>query len=137
MFLKTLNVQEKKAFLELAHVVAVSNGIINEVENKMIEAYAEEMGIGVHIEDLDGLTLESIIPVFTNEETRRIAFVEAIAIALSDGDYELAEQETIDNIRKLFGFSVDYYEAAKAWIKQSIELYQEGQNLIYGSRVSL
>ena len=45
MFLNRLNENEKMAFLELAHYVAISDGEIANEEKKIIKLYAKEMDI--------------------------------------------------------------------------------------------
>lgn len=135
MFLNELNVLEKKAFLELAHLVAISNGELADEESSLLEAYEKEMEIGLNIEDLENLSLEEIVPMFSSEHSKRIAFIESIALALADGEYQ--EADLINKIREAFGFSKEYYESVKKWIASFNSIYAQGMELKNGSTVSL
>jgi tellurite resistance protein len=130
MFLHLLNGEEKKAFIELAHLIANSNGIISEEEQQMIDTYDREMGIDIKVEDLEEMSLEAIIPVFASETSRKVSFIEAIAIAFSDGVYDDEQKHMINQMREAFGFSVAYYEQVKAWLQVFNKLYVQGLELV-------
>jgi len=129
MFLHQLNNSERKAFIELAHLVANASGIINDQERQMIDTYSREMEISIKVEDVEELSLEHIIAKFESEASKKVSFIEAIAIAYADGVYEEEEKQVINRIREAYGFSQEYYEDVKAWLISFNEIYLKGLEL--------
>ncbi|WP_088034778.1 hypothetical protein [Evansella clarkii] len=130
MFLQELNAEEKVAFLELAHLVAISNGIIDENERKMLETYDREMGVNYKIEDLKELTLQEIVQVFKSERIKRIVFLEAIAVAFADGVYQEEQKNLIQEIKEALAISDDEYEQFKGWVIKVNSLYSQANELV-------
>lgn len=130
MFLQELNAEEKVAFLELAHLVAISNGIIDENERKMLETYDREMGVNYKIEDLKELTLQEIVQVFKSERIKRIVFLEAIAVAFADGVYQEEQKNLIQEIKEALAISDDEYEQFKGWVIKVNSLYTQANELV-------
>ncbi|WP_078596282.1 hypothetical protein [Evansella clarkii] len=130
MFLQELNAEEKVAFLELAHLVAISNGIIDENEQKMLETYDREMGVNYKIEDLKELTLQEIVQVFKSERIKRIVFLEAIAVAFADGIYQEEQKNLIQEIKEALAISDDEYEQFKGWVIKVNSLYSQANELV-------
>ncbi|WP_043930972.1 TerB family tellurite resistance protein [Bacillus sp. EB01] len=137
MFLNELTAEEKQTFLELAHLIANSNGIIDEAEQQLLHAYEQEMGVEVASFDFKRLTLKEMIPAFSSETSRRITFVEAIAIAFVDGDYDDGQKQMINELREAFGFTVEFYENVKAWLVEFNNVYRKGYELTRGTVVSM
>lgn len=137
MFLAELSILEKKAFLELAHLIANANGDFDEREKALIDEFEKELGIGLEVEDIEGLPLEQVVQVFESETSKRIAFIEGIAVAFADGIYHEEQQTMIKEIRDAFGFSEEYYESVKQWIHQFGELYNKGIELKDGTSLSV
>jgi tellurite resistance protein len=130
MFLQVLKNQEKEAFLELAHLVANANGVVDEREKKVIEQYDIEMGLNVKVEELQELTLDQIVEAFTNEESKKVAFLEAIALAFADQIYHEEQKKMINELREAFGFSQEYYQEVKQWIIDFNKIYAKGTSLV-------
>jgi tellurite resistance protein len=130
MFLHELNKEEKAAFLELAHLVAISNGIIDENEQKMLDTYEREMGLNFKIQNLEDLSLEGIIPAFKSEKSKKIVFLEAIAIAFADGIYDEDEKKLLQELKIEFGISKEEYEEFKGWITKVNSLYAQAAELV-------
>ena len=130
MFLHQLHDREKTAFIELAHLVANASGIMNDLERQMIDTYDREMGIDLQIEDVREQSLDIIIAKFESEISRKIAFIEAIAIAFVDGTYDEAEKKVISQLREAYGFSQEYYEEVKAWLVDFNKMYVKGLELV-------
>jgi tellurite resistance protein len=130
MFLQELTTEEKVAFLELAHIIANSNGIIDESEQKMLDSYDLEMGLDLKIEDLNELSLSTIVPIFKSERTKRIVFLEAIAIAFADGIYDEEQKNLIQELKIAFNISDEDYQEFKGWIIKVNSLYAQADELV-------
>lgn len=129
MFLHRLNDAEKKAFIELAHLIANANGIMDEMEREMIHVYGREMGMEIQIEDLKSRSMNDIVTTFESDASRKVSFIEAIAIAFADGVYDADEMRLIDEMREAYGFTKEYYEEVKAWLKSFNQVYVRGLEL--------
>jgi len=136
MFLQDLIEDEKAAFLELAHQVAQADGILSEAEDALIAAFAREMDIPAHALVPSGERAEKDIgeltAVFRSETSRKIAFMELLALTLSDNDYSPEEKTLLNKIRIGFGFDETHNEKCKAWVRKINEVYREGRTLVYG-----
>ena len=130
MFLNELNQDEKVAFMELAHLIANSNGILHENEKKMLDTYDREMSLDLQISDLEELSLEKIVPIFGSKRVKRIVFLEAIAVAFSDGVYHEEQKNLIEELKIAFQFSDEEYEEFRGWIIKMNALYAQANELI-------
>ncbi|WP_064093129.1 hypothetical protein [Rossellomorea aquimaris] len=130
MFLQELNTEEKVAFLELAHLVANSNGIIDEKEQKMLDTYDYEMGLDLKMQDLNDLSISEIVPVFRSTRVKRIVFLEALAVAFADGIYHEEQKSLIQELKVSFEISDEEYESFKGWIIKVNSLYVQADELV-------
>lgn len=130
MFLQELNKDEQKSFLELAYLVARSNGVVDETEKKMLDTYKQEMEITIDLENIQVRDLEEILPVFKEQKIKRIVFLEAIAIAFADGIYHEEQKQLISRLKDGFEISQEEYEEFKGWIIKINSLYTQAVELI-------
>lgn len=114
MFLATLNKNEKEQFLSLAVAVIKADGVVEEAEKEMLNAYATEMQV-----NLSNITIkddvENVISSLANsstETTQRAIFVELLALAFADGDYAAEEKEVVQKVAQGFGLKADFIERA-------------------------
>ena len=132
MFLHELNGEEKVAFMELAHLVAKSNGIVDEKEKRMLHTYSQEMGLNISPTDLNQWSLEKITAFFESERIKRIVFLEAIAVAFADGVYHEEQKSLIGELKEALSINDGDYEEFKAWIIKVTFLYTQADELIGG-----
>ena len=87
MFLRQLNDNQKTLFLNLAKEAAKSNGIVNNNEKRLIEAYADEMGINSDV--TSSLSVEKICldlkDISSKKELNQMCF-EIASLLLGDMD---------------------------------------------------
>ena len=104
MYLSKLDSNEKKSFLNLAAIVAESNGIVEESEQFMLDMYCAEMQINGEIEDK---TFEENIEALKNSsaEAKNIIVFELIGLCLTDGGYDDEEKDNIRQIAEELGVS--------------------------------
>ncbi|HJV44782.1 MAG TPA: hypothetical protein VJ824_03550 [Bacillota bacterium] len=120
MFLTELLFSEKIAFFELASLIASIDGNLSIKEDLILEEYRREMDLEDYtIEDMD---LEDILHEFKSERSKNIALVEILHLIFSDGVFHDQERESVQLIKKYFGFNPNQYESFKDWIGSIKEL---------------
>ena len=66
MYLLELETDERKLFIELAHIIANSDGVLVEEEEEMLEKFRDEMNLS-HLEyEFQNLGLDKILEGFKN-----------------------------------------------------------------------
>jgi tellurite resistance protein len=130
MFLNQLTEKEQVAFIELAHLVAVADGIMSEQEQELIQLYKQEAALSDDYQIQD-LPLEEILKAFESETSKNIALLEVLAVIFSDGTYSDDERQIVKLIKQSFGFTPEKYETYKAWIRKINDVYAEGVQLIH------
>lgn len=132
MYLKYLDSEERKYFLELAQLIAQSNGFIDEKEEAMLEYFRDEMSLSHSEYELKQMSLDDILQYELDEKTKRIFFLEGLAIAFADGIYHKEQEEIIVRLKKKYGFSQELYEQFKEKIITINKVYGEVDSLIHG-----
>ncbi len=129
MFLRSLNQQQKEAFLELAHLVAKSDGNICKHETRILDEYKVEMSLSEHYE-LREITIEEILSHYSDYQSRNIVFLEILSLASIDGNYDEMEQSVIATLIEHFNFDEQKYMEYKTWIEDYRSIYVRGQVLL-------
>ncbi|MBO4346731.1 MAG: hypothetical protein J5840_03735 [Lachnospiraceae bacterium] len=130
MYLSKLDLNEKKSFLNLAAILAESNGIVEESEKFMLDMYCAEMQIEGELEDK---SFEENIEALrsSSPEAKNIIVFELIGLCLTDGGYDDDEKDNMKQIATELGVSADklaelekdmadYYELVK---KMSVHVF--------------
>lgn len=127
MFLKQLNLKEKKAFLQLAYVVANVDGI-GDKEKEMIRLYCQEM----EIEDIGykDKKIGKILKNFKDKKSQKIVLMEIFGLIYSDEIYTQKEKKLIKQINKVFNFSQVEMDLCKEWAKSMLTLANQGELII-------
>jgi tellurite resistance protein len=117
MFLNSLKPKEKDNFLKLAVAIIKADGIVEESEKRVLSAYANEMQVPVCSLDEQGDTAKIIEEVAKTStvQTKRIFFLELMALAFADGNYAVEEKALIQQL-------ADAFEFDKAFIEHAINL---------------
>ncbi len=120
MFLAELQPEEKKAFIELAYLIAKIDGKYSVFESKTIKEYQKEL----EIEDytIRGISIENILEEFKNERSKNIVLTELLRLIYSDGVFHDQERESVSIIKKHFGFNPNDYDSFKDWVLKIKEL---------------
>ncbi|MDB5098532.1 MAG: Tellurite resistance protein TerB [Cyanobacteria bacterium RYN_339] len=128
MYLDLLEDFEKIAFSRLAFKMIAFTGI-DEHEEKLYYAALAEMGIGEP--DLDEeVDIHVECEAFRSEDSRRIAMVELMLLALADGDLGEDEQSLLDEIIGAFGFDSATLEQAWTWVYGWYQTFRTGKDFI-------
>lgn len=131
MFLNSLNPTEKDNFMKLAVAVIKADGVVEESEKQILSAYANEMLIPACNLD-EQCDTDSIIKEFamtSTPQTKRIIFLELLALAFADGNYATEEKALVQQL-------ADAFEFDRAFIEQAINL-EDAHVAAYMSLVNL
>lgn len=131
MFLNSLNPTEKDNFMKLAVAVIKADGVVEESEKQILSAYANEMQIPVCNLD-EQCDADNIIKEFamtSTPQTKRIVFLELLALAFADGNYAAEEKVLVQQL-------ADAFEFDRAFIEQAINL-EDAYVAAYMSLVNL
>lgn len=103
--------------MKLAVAVIKADGVVEESEKQILSAYANEMQIPVCNLDKQ-CDADSIIKEFavtSTLQTKRIIFLELLALAFADGNYAAEEKALVQQL-------TDAFEFDRAFIEQAINL---------------
>lgn len=132
MFLNSLNHPEKVNFMSLAVALIKANGVVEESEKQILTAYANEMQIPVC--DLDEqCNVYHIIKEFSINstlQTKRIVFLELLALAFADGNYAAEEKSLIQQLADAFEFDRSFIEQAINLEDAYVAAYMSLVNLV-------
>lgn len=117
MFLNSLNPTEKDNFMKLAVAVIKADGVVEESEKQILSAYANEMQIPVCDlnEQSDADNIIKVFAINSTLQTKRIVFLELLALAFADGSYAAEEKALVQQLANAFEFD-------RAFIEQAINL---------------
>jgi len=130
MFLNILKKNEKVAFLELAHNIARSNGNFSNKQKEIISTYCFEMQINDIAYAANKFDLKETLNKFTTNKSKKIAFLEIMALIYSDNIVHKEEQKIIDIMLELFGFSQVLANIYLEWTKTILAVSEQGKLLI-------
>ncbi|MBW7477573.1 TerB family tellurite resistance protein [Paenibacillus oenotherae] len=132
MFLHFLQKKEhKEAFLEIAHLVAKADGFVHRKEQGYLRAYRDEMKMPESDYEFTGeRELADIIGDLKEDQVKNIFFAEILLLTFADGDYNDAEKQITQEMKRLFGFTDETYGVFKDWVIRMDKLKIEGMRLI-------
>ncbi|WP_462413134.1 hypothetical protein [Neobacillus sp. Marseille-QA0830] len=120
MFLAELQLEEKKAFLELASRIAKIDGNLSIFEASILDKYRKEMDLTDY--QTKGLALEEILPHFNSERSKKIVLAELFQLIFADGVFHDLERDSVRMIKTHFGFDEKEYNSFKDWVDKIREL---------------
>lgn len=123
MFLAELPPEEKEAFLELATLISAIDGKVSVYENSVLKKFQKESGLERY--QVKGLEIEDILDTFTSERSKNIVLTELLRLIYSDGVFHEHESESVQIIKKHFGFDSNAFGSYKDWVDKIKELSPE------------
>lgn len=111
MFLNQLSNEEKNAFISLCVKISEANGVFDDLEKAMIQAYCKEMEIpSFNTEKAD--SVDAIIEVFktSTDHVKRIVILESLGLAYSDGQLDPEEDVLMRSFAEKIGIDDDTYD---------------------------
>jgi hypothetical protein len=133
MFLKTLNEEEKKDFLELAVRLSISDNDFADSEKEMIEEYKYEMNVEFDEKSVRlNKDISELISSFsdTDNDKLNMIFIELMALGMADEKMEISEKNILSQFMKQYGLTQDYWEKVESWLQKLSSVYSEGLELI-------
>jgi tellurite resistance protein len=129
MWLSSLQPEQRKALLGLAHNVIVSDGLLDPNEEGMLDQFKREMELHPSIES-DYLELDGIEEVFDTRKSRVIALLNLIRLSYADGAFEIEEECLLKEISRTFNVSDDEFLLLDNWVRRLVALENEARGLM-------
>ncbi len=132
MFLNSLNPTEKDNFMKLAMTLIKADGVVEESEKQILSAYANEMQIQVRSldEQCDTDKVIEELAKSSSLKTRRIIFLELLALAFADGNYVAEEKELIKCLANAFELDKTFIDRAVNLEDAYVAAYMSLVNLV-------
>ncbi|WP_120944664.1 MULTISPECIES: hypothetical protein [Helicobacter] len=135
MFLGALDLEEKKAFLRIAHHFAWSNHDFSDAQKGVISTYCLEMQVEDITYNADTFDLKATLQTFKQKEHQKIVLLETMALAMADRLTHLealheGEKEVLETMIKTFGLESNLATIYADWTKAMLVLTDQGKNLI-------
>ncbi len=132
MFLNSLNPTEKDNFMKLAMTLIKADGVVEESEKQILYAYANEMQIQVRSldEQCDTDKVIEKLAKSSSLKTRRIIFLELLALAFADGNYVAEEKELLKCLANAFELDRTFIDRAVNLEDAYVAAYMSLVNLV-------
>ncbi|TLX46087.1 TerB family tellurite resistance protein [Pseudoalteromonas phenolica] len=131
MFLNRLTINEKQAFLVLAHHVAHSDNDFSMEEEILIAKYCMEMQMDDIEYDEARFDLASVLNTFECDSHQKIALLELMALIHADGNVAKEEQQLLNDMVAHFGLNPNLVIIYREWSKNILSLFTQGEALIH------
>ena len=131
MLLDALSQEEKKAFWNIANVVASADGSAVE-EESILNQYSEEMGDGFEFVDPSGIDIRSELNSIRSSslKNRRLIYFELFGIAYADTELDEKELGILDEICAVLEISADVRTSLENCIRNIFDAYKDLGNIL-------
>jgi uncharacterized tellurite resistance protein B-like protein len=126
MFLYYLNTNEGEAFLELANIAIMADGVVKDCEIAVIENYKKELSMQDY--QIKNLSYESILNVFkdSSKQVKRSIIIELTAILYSDKEIDESEITWIEKVSKDLNIEEKEFQRLLRWAKDLADFVEVG-----------
>jgi uncharacterized tellurite resistance protein B-like protein len=126
MFLYYLNTNEGEAFLELANIAIMADGVVKDCEIAVIENYKKELSMQDY--QIKNLSYESILNVFkdSSKQVKRSIIIELTAILYSDKEIDESEITWIEKLSKDLNIEEKEFQRLLRWAKDLADFVEVG-----------
>lgn len=128
MFLNQLNLNQRKAFIELAYITAQVDGIFADEEKHLIEVYKGETGVMYY--ELENTPLKDCLSHFDTKDSQHILLLELVGLIHSDGKVAIQESDLLKRISEHLGLPSESVNTATEWIVNYYQHVKDAQNFI-------
>lgn len=122
---------EKQAFLTLAHHVAHADSEFSVEEEVLIAKYCMEMQMDDIEYDEAKFDLVGVLNAFERDSHQKIALLELMALVYADGEVAKQEQQLLNDIIVHFGLNPNLAIVYREWSKNILSLFTQGEALIH------
>ena len=131
MFLNRLDIEEKNAFLWLAHHLARADNDYSEEEALLIDKYSMEMQMDDIDFDETKFDLITILSEFKLASHKKIVLLEIMALVYADGVIAKEENALINVMIEQFELNPNLAVVYREWSKSILSLFVQGEALIH------
>lgn len=128
MYLSNLSDKEKTAFFRLACHLIAHDGVEPQ-EHALLAGAVGEMGLRGATPPRD-IDIEAECAVFLTIESRKIAAIELMMLALADRRFQRGEQRLIHRVLGDFGFHANELDDLLKWADRWFEVYNAADDFI-------
>ena len=126
MLLDELSMEEKKAFWNIANVLASVDGRVME-EESILNQYNEEMGVNFAFIDASLVDIDKEIESISSSSLRRrkIFYFELFGVAYADTEFDDKEKAILDKVSHGLGISDDIREVLEKSVTTIYDTYRK------------
>lgn len=126
MLLDQLTPEEKKAFWNIANLLASSDGSSRE-EESILEQYNEEMGTGFEYLAADEIDLKKELDTLSGSSAkdRKIVYFELFGVAYADTAFDDREKQILDEVCLALSLTDDVRETLEESVKTIFDTYRK------------
>lgn len=134
MLLDELNLEEKKAFWNIANVLASVDGQIVVEEQSVLKQYVEEMGGGFDFVDPASVDVMAELNSVKGSavRNRRIMYFELFGVAYADTDFSEKEQKILGEAATVLDISDDVKATLEGCVKTVFDSYRKLGDVLNG-----
>jgi uncharacterized tellurite resistance protein B-like protein len=129
MWLSSLQPDQRKALLGLAHNVIVSDGLLDPNEEGMLDEFKREMDLNSATE-IEYLEMDGIERIFDGRKCRVIALLNLIRLSYADGAFEIEEECLLKEISRTFEITDADFLLLDNWVRRLLALEDEARGLM-------
>ena len=126
MLLDELTLEEKKAFWNIANVLASADGRALE-EESILEQYNEEMGTGFEYPDASQIDIKNELESIkaSSSKNRKIVYFELYGVAYADTSFDDREKKILDEVCLALSIADDVRETLESSVKTIFDTYRK------------
>lgn len=126
MLLDQLTLEEKKAFWNIANVLASADGRALE-EESILEQYNEEMGTDFEYPDASQIDIKNELESIkaSSAKNRKIVYFELYGVAYADTSFDDREKKILDEVCLALSITDDVRETLESSVKTIFDTYRK------------
>ena len=126
MLLDELTLEEKKAFWNIANVLASADGRALE-EESILEQYNEEMGTDFEYPDASQIDIKNELESIkaSSAKNRKIVYFELYGVAYADTSFDDREKKVLDEVCLALSITDDVRETLESSVKTIFDTYRK------------
>lgn len=126
MLLDELTLEEKKAFWNIANVLASADGRALE-EESILEQYNEEMGTDFEYPDASQIDIKNELESIKacSSKKRKIVYFELYGVAYADTSFDDREKKILDEVCLALSITDDVRETLESSVKTIFDTYRK------------
>lgn len=126
MFLRSLRSEQKPIFLGLVYLAANANGVVDDMERKLIKGFSEELGISE--DDYCDLGFDEIcgklVEISNRKELIEVSF-EILGVMMGDTCYDQDEKAFMRRMTELFNISEETLNEMEKCLEDYLGVYKK------------